>query len=423
MKVRIGSLVVLLAIIVQSLGLGQESEQLELENLIAKALESNPEIKAAKSRWQAAQQRPPQVSSLPDPMLSYTRWAESVETRVGPQENVFMLSQRIPFPGKLGLKGKMAEEDAFAEGERYDAAARDVVYKLKTAYYDLYWIDHSLRILNDYLLLLQDFSRVAEQQYATGQGIQANVLKSQVEISSILERQLAFERIRKGVVARINALLDRPVDIPLGAAATIDTTRLDISESLLVEKALVDREELRATQAMIRKSEFMKRLALREYLPDFSIQGAYITIPTVTNMFPDAGKDAYSVMVGLHLPIWFGRRSAAVTEAKEMISANKLAYQDLENNVRAEIADLSFQIETTAKTLDLYETGLLVQAESSLESSISAYRTGKLDFLSLLDAERVLLQFDLGYVKEQSNYRKQVATLERAVGGEFPRPE
>ncbi len=221
-------------------------------------------------------------------------------------------------------------------------------------------------------------------------------------------------------MARINALLDRPVDTPLGVAAAIDTSRLDISELELVEKALTEREELKATQAMIRKSEFMKRLAQREYLPDFSIQGAYISIPTVPSMFSDVGKDAYSFMVGLNLPIWFGRRSAAVNEAKEMLSANKLVYENLENNVRSEIADLSFQLQTTAKTLDLYEKGLLVQAENSLESAISAYRTGKLDFLSLLDAERMLLQFNLGYVKEQSNYRKQVAALERAVGGELP---
>ncbi len=394
---------------------------ISLPELIKEALRNNPEIKAAKSRWRASEERPAQVSSLPDPMLSYTRWAESVETRVGPQENVLMLSQRIPFPGKLGLKGKMAEEEAFAESERHQATVRDVVYKLKTAYYHLYWIDQSLRILNDYLVLLEDFNRVAEQRYATGEGIQANVLKSQVEISSLLERRLAFERVRKGVVARINSLLDRPADAPLGVAATIDTTRLDISESVLLQKALGEREELRLTEAMIRKSELMKRLAHKEYLPDFNLRGAYITIPTVASMFPDAGKDAYSVMVGLNLPIWFGRRRAAVNEAEEMISANKLAYQNLENNVRSEITDLYFQSHTTAKTLDLYEKGLLIQAESSLESAISAYRTGRLDFLSLLDAERMLLQFNLGYVKEQSNYRKQVAALERAVGGELPR--
>lgn len=397
-----------------------DGRPLKLDELIQIAEKENPEIEAARRRWQAALRRPAQVASLPDPMFSYSRWIESVETRVGPQENVFMLSQRIPFPGKLGLRGKMAEQDAFAQEMQYTATARDVVYKVKTAYYDLYWIDRSLAILNDYLSLLRDFTTVAEQKYATGEGIQANVLKSQVEISSIMERRLGFEKMRQGVVARINALLDRLAESPLGVATEIDTTRLQRPDSVLVQKALAERQELHATDAMIRKSEFMKSLAKREYLPDFSLQGTYITVPKVNSAMADAGKDPYSVMFGINLPIWLGRRKAAVNEAQETIIANQRSYENLENNVRAEIIDLAFQIETTAKTLDLYEQGLIAQAESSLQSALAAYRTGKLDFLTLLDAERMLLQFNLGYVKELSNYNKQVAAIERGVGGEMP---
>lgn len=401
--------------------LGTNGQSLQLAELIKIAEQENPEIKSARSRWQAAQQRPAQASSLPDPMLSYTRWIESVETRVGPQENVFMLSQRLPFPGKLGLKGKMAEQDAVAQENQYEATKRDVVYKVKTAYYDLYWIDQSLRILDQYNALLRDFSKAAEQQYATGSGIQANVLKSQVEISSIMERKLGFEKMRQGMVARLNALLNRPADSPLGVAAEIDTSRFSLPDSVLVKTALNEREELQATEAMIHKSEYMKSLAKREYLPDFNLQGTYITIPKVpTSMFSDAGKNPYSIMVGVNLPIWFGRRSAAVNEAEETIIANQRAYENLENNVKAEIADLYFQIATTGKTVDLYEQGLIAQAESSLQSALAAYRTGKLEFLNLLDAERMLLQFNLGYVKELSNYNKQVAAMARAVGGKLP---
>lgn len=396
-------------------------QSLQLAELIQIAEKENPEIEAARRRWQAARNRPAQASSLPDPMFSYSRWLESVETRVGPQKNVFMLSQRIPFPGKLGLKGQMAEQEAMAQEMQYEAAKRDVIYKVKTAYFDLYWIDRSLRILDDYQSLLRDFTRVAEQQYATGAGIQANVLKSQVEISSIMERKLGFEKMRQGMVARLNALLNRPADSPLGVATEIDTTRFSLPDSVLVKTALNKREELQAAAAMIHKSEFMKSLAKREYLPDFNLQGTYITIPKVpTSMFSDAGKNPYSVMVGVNLPIWFGRRSAAVNEAEETIIANQRAYENLENNVKAEITDLYFQLGTTGKTLDLYEQGLIAQAESSLQSALAAYRTGKLEFLNLLDAERMLLQFNLGYVKELSNYNKQVAAMERAVGGKLP---
>lgn len=400
----------------------QENERTaSLDTLVKEALKNNPEIKSAKRRWLASRQRPKQVSTLPDPMFSYSRFGESVETRVGPQENVLALSQKVPFPGKLGLKGKIAQQDALAQQQQYEATKRDVVFKVKQAYYDLYWVDQSLAILSQYLGILQDFTRVAEQKYATGQGIQANVLKSQVEISSIVERRLGFEKMRQGVVARINALLDQPQDTELGTAATIDTIRAELDEAALVSLALSQREELQAVQAMIGKSEFMKSLAKREYWPDFNLRANYIDVSKGVSTALDAGKNAWSVMVGLNLPIWLGKRNAAVREAEENLSSNKLIYDNLENQVNAEIRDFYYQIEITGKTLDLYEQGLIAQAESSLESAMASYGTGKLDFLNLLDAERMLLNLNLGYVKEQSSYQKQLAAIERAVGGELPK--
>lgn len=391
-----------------------------LDMLVEEALQNNPEIKSAERRWLGSEQRPTQVSTLPDPMFSYSRFIESVETRVGPQENVFTLSQRIPFPGKLGLKGKMARQNALAEEQRYHATVSDVVFKVKQAYCDLYWVDRSIGILNQYLALLQDFTRVAEQKYATGQGIQANVLKSQVEISSTMERRFGFDKIRRGVAARINALLGRPQNSELATVSTIDTMRANLDEAALVNLALSQREELRAVQAMIGKSEFMKSLAKREYWPDFNLKANYIDVSKGVSTAPDAGKNAWSVMVGLNLPIWLGKRNAAVREADETISSNRLAYENLENQVKAEIKDFYYQVQITGRTLDLYEQGLIAQAESSLESSLASYRTGRLDFLNLLDAERMLLNLNLGYVKEQSSYQTQLAALERAVGGELP---
>lgn len=397
-----------------------DAKTTSLEHLLEVAVANNPDIQAAQRRWQAAEERPAQVSALPDPMLSYSRFGESVETRVGPQENVFALSQRVPFPGKLGLKGKMAKQEAVAEEQTYEATRRDVIFKVKTAYYDLYWVDQSLAILDQYLALLRDFTSVAEQKYATGQGIQANVLKSQVEISTIMERRLSFHKMRQGIVAKINALLDRPQDSPLGTASSIDSSRIQLSEENLTDHALAQREELQSVQAMIDKSQYMKSLAKREYLPDFNLQANYIDIARGMSTAPDAGKNAWSVMVGLNLPIWLGKRNAAVREAEETIASNKLKYENLENQVRSEINDLHNQLELTGQTLDLYQRGLLTQAESSLESAMASYQTGQLDFLNLLDAERMLLNLNLTYAKEQANYQKHVAALERAVGGELP---
>ena len=393
------------------------SLSLNLDSLIVEALNNNPQIHAAHQRSVAAGRRIPQVSALPDPMVTYTRWLSPPETRVGPQQDIFMLSQPVPFPGKLGLMGDMADADAAAAGARYEAARRDVVFSVKQAYYDLYWIDQSVDILDDYLSLLRNFSKVAEQKYATGEGIQASVLKSQVEISNITERRLSLERMRKGAAARLNALLSRPPDSPVPPAISIDTSAVKVSQRLLVEQALAERQELKIAEDMVQKSGFMKDLARKEYFPNFTLQASYITVARRNSMASDAGKDAYSVGIGINLPIQVGRRIAASEEAEATDQANRLSYDNLKNSVEAEIADLCFQLQSTRQTLDLYSQGLLVQAQSSLESAVSAYQTGKLDFLSLLDSERMVLQAKLGYVKELSNYRKIAAALQRAVGG------
>ncbi|MCK5571898.1 MAG: TolC family protein [Bacteroidetes bacterium] len=407
--------------IIPSTILAQGIEPVVLDSLLAEAMRGNPQIRSAERRSFAAQHRDAQVSVLQDPMFAYFRWISTPETRVGPQENVFMLSQSIPFPGKLGLRGDVANEDAVAAGEQYEAVRRDIMFNVKKEYYNLYWIDRSLTILEAYLALLKDFSRVAEQKYATGEGIQANVFKSQVEISTIIERKLAFESLREGVVARVNALLNRPSGSQLGMATELDTMRVEAPDSLLVERALERRQELRASEAMIRKAEFKKDLADIEYYPNLNLQATYITVARGSSAAPDAGKDAYGVGLGLNIPIQLGRRVAASEEAEATYEASKLAHRNLENTVRAEIADLRFQLDNSRRTLELYDKGLLVQAESALESALYAYRTGKLDFLSLLDSERMLLQARLGYVTEQSSYQKIVAALERSVGGELPR--
>lgn len=413
-------MVTLLAVLWPLQSFGQHETPAQLDDLIAEALERNPALHAAQHRWSAAQQQRPQASALDDPMFSYTRWVSTPETRVGPQENLFVLSQRFPYPGKLRLRGDMADEDAAAEEAAYRVTVRDVTFKVKQAYFDLYQVDQSTRVLDDYLELLRTFTRVAEEKYATGAGSQASVWKAQVEMSMIVERKLAFERARAGVVARLNALRDRPPASPIAAVTSIDTRPYVQPEPVVIQRALRERQELDILDARIRRNEIMTRLARLTYRPDFNVQASYITIPPKNSMAADVGKDAYNIMVGVNVPIRLHRRRAAVAEATALTRANEMARENMVNTIEAEIADAYFRVQSTRQSLDLYEQGLLPQAESSLESALAAYRTGQVDFLNLLDAERVLLQLRLSYVTEQANYRKHLATLEWAAGGALP---
>ncbi|MFQ5798961.1 MAG: TolC family protein, partial [Bacteroidota bacterium] len=203
-----------------------------------------------------------------------------------------------------------------------------------------------------------------------------------------------------------------------GFVGAIDTTLFEVSEAELIQKAIGEREELNSAQAMIQKSEYAISLSKRNYWPDLNLSFGYVTIPGGKTGAPDNGKDAWSINAGINLPIWLGRRNAAVDEAQAMLLSNRENYENLKNEVEAEIKDIFARLKTAERTVNLYAQQLIPDAERTLQSVLASYQTGTLDFLSLLDSERLLLNFRLAYAKELANYRQQVAALKRAVGSE-----
>ena len=392
-----------------------------LEALVAEALDRNPSLQSARHRRAAVEQRRPQVVSLSDPTFTYTRWLSSPETRVGPQRNVLALGQKIPYPGKRSLRGDMSGEQAAVEAARIRLIARDITHEVKSVYYDLYRVDRSLRILDDYLVMLETFTSAAEEKYAAGGGTQADVLKSHVEVSEILKRRITLEGERSGLTARLNAVLNRPSDTSFDRVAAIDPARYAQPESLVVKKALAVRQELEAVDAMIRKNELDVRLARLGSRPDFTVQASYITVPrSGGNMASDAGKDAFGVMLNVNLPLFRKRRRAEVHEAMARVEESRSNRVNIQNTVTAEVVDAYGRMHYTGRALDVYEQGLLAQAENSVLATLAAYQTGQMAFLDLLDAERMVLRTRLGYVAEMANYRKYLSLLERAAGGSLP---
>ena len=392
-----------------------------LEALVAEALDRSPALQAARHRRDAAEHRRPQVASYPDPALSYTRWLSAPETRVGPQRNVLAFGQTIPYPGKLSLRGDMSGETTAVETAGIQSIARDIAYEVKSVYYDLYRVDRSLRILEDYLVLLETFTAAAEEKYATGSGSQADVLKSHVEASEILMKRVSLEGERSALAARLNGVLSRPTGSPVDPVAEIDTTRYAQPMSMVVERALAVRQELDAVDARIRRNELGVRLARLASRPDFTVQGSYVTVPKVgSNPASDAGKDAFGVMLSMNLPLFRSRNRAEVQEATARVEESRYARQRIRDAVAAEVAGAYGRLSHSGRALDVYEQGLIVQAESSVLATLAAYQTGQMDFLDLLDAERMVLRTRLGYVAETANYRKHLSQLERAAGGSLP---
>jgi outer membrane protein, heavy metal efflux system len=388
-----------------------------LDTFIDEAKAQNPDLMAMKNKYLAKEYLSQQQGTLPDPQFAFTQWIDPVETRVGPQQNIFSLSQKIPFPGKLGLMEDITYADAEGDKWQYNAAVLTLIYNIKLNWYDLYLTDQSLVILKDYYSLLKDFSDAAAAKYATGQGIQSQVLKAQVEHSTIKTRILELQRQRYSLQAALNHLRNRPAvdEIPalLKIDSTFSETPFDDSLQVLYEK----RPEYQASLKAVQQARWQQDLAEKNWFPDLTIQANYITVADKNSMAADAGKDAWGVMLGLNLPLWFSGRNAQVEQSRKNVIMRQQQTENIKNQIQNNIADLKFKAVSTRETIDLYKNILIPQAENSFESALAAYRSGNLGFLELLDAERMLLQLRLTFLKEKVNYRKIIAAIERETGG------
>ena len=397
-----------------------------LSDYIDAAIYANPAIWESEHRWRAALQRIPQVSSLPDPMVTITPFISSPETRVGPQDLALGLSQKFPWFGKLDAKGEIALRDALAAAERYQTQIREVVTAVKRAYYSLAYLDEALRITAEDRELLGHFEEMAEARYATGKGIQQAVIKIQAEITRDDDRIYLLRQQRESVAANLNTLMDRLPHDPVSSLAELPTPGVDLDLEELYKTGRANRHELKAAEYMIEKGDQAVRLARKEYYPDFNIGLNYIFVDEREDRAgrltrpEDNGQDVFGIMLGFNIPLWEGKKMSRVRGATELKYANERNYKKMENLMEFSVRDGVLRAGTTFDQMGLYERVLIPQAEQSLNSTESAYATGKLNALDLIDSQRFLLNVRLAHAKLKTDYMKALADIERAVGAAFP---
>ena len=398
---------------------------IELPELISEARERNPEIIAARNRWQSAQEIIEARRALPDPEFSYTYFVNSVETRVGPQRHILGAKQKFPFYGKRDLKAEVASKEAEALKASYEATEQEVILRVKKTFHDLFYVSEIIDITHDEKEILGRFEQIARTKYETGKGRQQNILKVHVEISRLEDRLLALANQKQTAEAMLNTLLDRPAHHPLGKPAQPEFREFYFIEQELFRMARENRPELRGGTALIDRSNRALNLAEKEYYPDLTVGANYIEVSEGPLLVSDNGQDAFNVMFSINLPIWRKKLSSQVKSATEMIKAEKSRYQNILNRTLFEVKDNYFKIQTARDSFYLYKNVLIPQAEQSLMSAEAGYITGTVNFLDLLDAERILLKIRFGYWKAYTDYLKRIADTERAVGMALPeyRPE
>jgi outer membrane protein TolC len=395
-----------------------------LSDYLAYAALNNPGLEAAFNRWKAALERVPQVRSLPDPRFNYAYFIQEVETRVGPQEHKVGLAQMFPWFGKLELRGDVALEAANAERQRYEAAKLELFYRVKKAYFEYYHVGRAIAITDENVQLLAYLEGVARAKYKAGAPTHAAVIKAQVELGKLEERARALRDLAGPVAAQLNAALNRRSDAALPLPAAIPEEEVEFTDQQLYSRLKEGNPELKTIDSVAARDRAAVDLAQKGYFPDITVGLDYVD--TDSALMPgteDSGKDPVVGMISVNLPIWRDKYRAAEREARARYDASLKERSNRENSLMASLEMALYGFRDAERKIDLYRDTLIPKANQSLKVTQQAYEAGSADFLDLIDAQRVLLEFELSYERALTNRAQRLAEIEMLVGADVPRAE
>ncbi|MDR4509114.1 MAG: TolC family protein [Candidatus Brocadiaceae bacterium] len=387
---------------------------LDLHWLINEAMANNPEIIAAQKRIQASKARISQAKSLDDPMFTAGSFEMSksplhINNDSGMLEHRFAVSQKIPFPGKLRLRGEKATEESRMSEEELREKMQEIISLVKSSFYELFYTNRAIEITQENRELLLKFAKIAETKYTVGRTTQRDVLAAQVELSTLANDIIVLKKERESIFARLNALLDRHSHAPLANPRIFEKHTMDLTIEELEDIAMENRPELKRFNHAVKRDEKELKLSKKDYYyTDFQPMVEYRQI--------DSRPDTWASTISVNVPWLWSKNRSKVKEAQEELQAAKTDYQYINNKTLFEVKDFFVKMQSAESTVNLYKDAVIPQAQQSLRSARVGYEADRVDFLTLLDSERILLNANLLYYRALTDYEQNLASLERAVG-------
>jgi cobalt-zinc-cadmium efflux system outer membrane protein len=394
-----------------------EGPPLTLKAALDEALSMNLDVAALRAQVDVTRQRPAQEHSLAPPMLEGTIWQWPINSLNPANTNMymFMVGQELPGRGKRDLRAAVAEKDVALAETDVTIRTRQIVNEVRQAYTTLFIARKATEVHLASVELLRQIADVSQTKYASGRISQQDVLKPVVELSKLHGDLLMFEEQAGIAAARLNILLARAPEAPIGPLAEPIEQMLLPAPSDLQRLALEHQPELQRAHLEIEKAEAEVASAKQEYKPDFTVQGGYLLMPNQT--------DAWLARVGVTWPRapWsrnkIGAHIAEQTAASDTAKARERA---TENMVRLAVQEAYVRAKSAQERAALLRTTILPQAQQTLDVSRIGYQTDKVDFQAVIDNQRTLLDAQLGYVRALSEFEQATADLERAVGTDLP---
>lgn len=395
------------------------SAESRLADYLDAAALNNPGLKAAFLDWQAALERIPQAKALPNPKLAYGYFVERVETRTGAQRQRIGLSQTLPRFGELRLRGQRAQARAAAARQRCEAAKQRLFFEVKEAYYELFYLRRAMEIAQETIELLRRLESVAQAGFRAGRDM-ADVVAAQMELGKLEERAAELRDLEEAVAAKLGAVLNYPAKFRLPRPKSFDLSGAEFSDREALEAFAGKNPTLGALDAQLVAAEKEESLARKAFWPEVSLGVDYIE--TGRSRFPGVagtGRDPAAVTAAASLPLWRGKNRAGVREAQARRESAKLKREETKNRLLTELRLVLYKLRNAERKIGLFGGTLLPLAQNSLGVTEQAYRSGRSDFMQLIEAQRMLLEVRLSYQRAVADREQRLAEVEMLVGGGF----
>jgi cobalt-zinc-cadmium efflux system outer membrane protein len=419
----VNSSVLLLMIVFASVGLAQIPDQnglTTLDNYLSYAMLNNAGVKAKFEQFKSAAEQVPQAKALEDPTFTYGYFVEPVETRVGPQRNRFSIMQRFPWFGVIEARTGAASAKAKAAHHQYEAARLELFRQVKDAFFEYAYLRTATDIARRNLELIKHFEEVARSKYRASTATHPDIIRAQVELARYEDVLRSLQELRAPTVARLNAVLNRPADATLSWPQKPPPKQVALEQQKIIELLVQSNPELAALDWQSEAARANLALAKKRFYPNFGvgldvIQTGGALMPNT----PDSGKDPVILMFSVNIPLWQDSYKAGQRQAQAELQKTQQQKVETENRLIAQTARVLYDVNDAQRKIQLYGDVLVAKAQELVEASESAYKAGNIDFLSLIDAQRMLLRYQLEYERSLTNKEQKIAELEMLVGQEF----
>jgi cobalt-zinc-cadmium efflux system outer membrane protein len=394
--------------------LGESSEQREpnqfltINDYLKYAEAHNADLQGSFEQWNAAKERIGQAKSLENPTLTYGYATERTPTR-----SVFEVMQPFPWFGTIEARTDLAKAFEQSARQQYEAKKHEVRYELKDAFYQYCYLAHAIEITKENIELFRHFEQVAQTRYATSLTSNPDVIRAQIELAKLEDTLKSFEKSRPVIIAKLNSILNRPAlsDLPWPVAASYK--RISLNGETLQELVSKSNFELKELAYNIEAARYNEKLAEKKFYPDFGL-GVSIDAGMGNN-----GKTRVMPLISATLPIWRGNLEAGQRQTQSQIRQAQDEKNQKENVLTARAQQVLFEFEDSSRKIALYGDTIIPKAREMIAASESAYQSGTIDFLSLTDAQRTLLDYRLNYEQAVTENFKRLAELELLTGTEL----